>query len=90
MLDCEFSIPTNYLGDTPSTSTEIWAFSHFDCTSTILDAYSTSSATTTYWISKTATLGDIVVIGLLTLILFLSIGSWFVENLVPKRMNFKR
>jgi len=89
-MTCHFNGPKTFNGDVPSTSTDFWQYSEMECSSPQTELIENSTTGTSFYIKKTISYGDFIIITFLTIFLVFSITKFLINFIIPKRMNFKR
>lgn len=91
MLNCEFSNPLTFQDIVPATSTDFWAYQKISCVADETELIENPESTSTvFYLDKTISYGDFVLIllcvGILALIVFKAITSYF----IPSKVNIKK
>jgi hypothetical protein len=69
-MECEFLNPVNFLGEAPTTSTEIWNFKNLNCSSTLFAQIQNPDTGAEFYVQKTLTYGEAIEIWFLTMFSF--------------------
>jgi len=92
---CEFSNPVNKDGEYPHIL-DTWNFKNINCTASgtttneTLELIQNPDNGANFYISKKISYGDILVLTFLTIFLVYGLVKFFMDLMIPKRMNFKR
>lgn len=91
-IDCYFESPLTWEGETPTSSDDFWQYSEIKCESQDIEIDLIQNATTgaEFYIKKSVSYGDILIIVFLMIFLVLGIMKFLTDFLIPKLMNFKR
>jgi len=90
--DCSFSVPQNYLGQTPSSTDESFQFASSSCAafSQVQERISNTGDTKGFFVDKTISYGNYIIIIFLFLFLVFGVVKFFVDFLIPKKLDWKQ
>jgi hypothetical protein len=88
-IDCQFSIPVNYLGETPTSSNEFFQFQKLNCN--IIDEKTEliQENDKSFFLNKSISYGDFLIIIFLLLFLIILSVKFILNFFIPNRVNFK-
>lgn len=86
-MDCEFSIPINFEGEAPAEG-EPFQFQHASCVNETLTLIENETTTAEFYIEKTLSYGDLLLITFLSIFLIFGIFK-FVWNFIQQNWNYK-
>lgn len=87
-IECDFKTPVN-LETLPKYD---WEYSEMDCdfTASTTELIENTSTGAEFYINKSVSYGDFLVLTFLMLFLIFGITKFLIDFIIPKRMNFKR
>lgn len=88
-MECELTTPKTFDGNTPATSTDFWQYSEMVCTSSEVALVENETTGAEFYIRKSISYGDVIVITFLMIFLIFGIMKFLFDFLIPKMMNFK-
>jgi hypothetical protein len=89
-MDCQLTQPKTFENTPPTTSKDFWQFSKMVCSTTQTELIQNASTGAEFYINKSASYGDFLILTFLIIFLIFGIVKFLVNFIIPKRINFKR
>jgi len=88
-IDCQFSNPVNYLGETPTSSDEFFQFQNLNCNITDEKTELIQENDKSFFLNKSISYGDFLIITFLLLFLIILSVKFILDFFIPNKVNFK-
>jgi len=87
---CDFNTPKTFNGDSPATSTDFWQYSQMECSSTQSILIENTSTGASFYIKKSISYGDFLVITFFLIFLIFAITKFLIDFLIPKKIDLRK
>lgn len=89
-MTCNFNTPKTFNGGTPSSTDDFWQYSELACTSTQTELIMNDENSNSFFLNKSISYGDYVIITFLFLFLVFSIVNFLIDWFIPKKLDWKQ
>ena len=89
-MTCNFFNPRMFNGSTPSSTDEFWQFANANCTSTQTELIINDENGRQFFLDKSITYGDFLIISFLFLFMVFGIVKFLVDWFIPKKLDWKQ
>jgi hypothetical protein len=91
ITNCDFSNPVLFNGNPPENKADAFNFSTLACTTTdaSTELIESTATTTSFYLDKSISYGDFLVVVFLMLFLVGGLVSFLISWFIPKRLNWK-
>ena len=89
-MTCDFYKPQLFNGENPSSTDEFWQFAKANCTSTQTELIVNDENASFFFLDKSITYGDFLIITFLFLFAVFSIVHFLTDWFIPKKLDWKQ